>query len=126
MSGTVKYVVNVACIVFAIACGSGAGVAQAASSRLLATCGSAFCTRVEPQDFRLDSCGVAVYDQDRWRPQVAIGMQYKDNLDFDFVPALLGAREGQDIDWYLAATGMPGDRWSARPVARSSWRIGSP
>lgn len=107
---------------------------------------SAFCTRVSPQDFRLDSCGVAaggwdrievsfakqqfdlgstvpgesinvnvvgvklrlvgdaVYDQDRWLPQIALGLQYKDNTDFDFVPSLLGARRGEDIDWYLAAS----------------------
>jgi hypothetical protein len=107
---------------------------------------SAFCTRVSPQDFRLDSCGVAVggwdrveisyarqqfdlgttvpgesiavdvfgaklrlfgdavYDQDRWLPQIAVGVQYKDNRDFAFVPSLLGAKRGQDADWYIAAT----------------------
>jgi len=151
------------------------GAADAASSRLLATGGvmqiegsagggltpwaliaglgsnreiggSAFCTRVAPQDFRLDSCGLAiglrdrvelsyarqtfglgttvpgeeirvdvvgaklrlvgdaVYDQDRWLPQIALGLQYKHNRDFDFVPTLLGARHGSDTDFYLAAT----------------------
>lgn len=108
--------------------------------------GSAFCTQVRPQDFRLSSCGVAVgladrlelsyarqrfdlgttvpgksirldvvgaklrlwgdavYDQDRWTPQLALGVQYKDNKDYSLVPALLGARSGRDADWYLAAT----------------------
>ena len=151
------------------------GAADAASSRLLATGGvmqiegsagggltpwaliaglgsdreiggSAFCTHVAPQDFRLDSCGLAiglrdrvelsyarqtfglgttvpgeeirvdvvgaklrlvgdaVYDQDRWLPQIALGLQYKHNRDFDFVPTLLGARHGSDTDFYLAAT----------------------
>ena len=107
---------------------------------------SASCTRVEPQDFSLDSCSVAlgirdrvelsyarqafdlgdvvagesihqsitgfklrllgdaVFDQDRWRPQLTLGMQYKSNSDFDFVPRRVGARHASDFDIYLAAT----------------------
>lgn len=107
---------------------------------------SAFCTRVEPDDFRLTSCGLgvglynrlelsfarqefdlgttvpgesirqnvfgakyrllgdAVYDQDTWVPQVAVGVQYKKNEDYDFVPALLGARDDTGVDYYLSAT----------------------
>lgn len=107
---------------------------------------SAFCTRVKPQDFQLDSCGAAVglwdrvevsfakqkfdlgttvpdhsiqqhifglkvklagdavYDQDRWWPQLAIGMQYKKNEDYALVPHLLGARDDHGTDYYLAAT----------------------
>lgn len=107
---------------------------------------SAFCTRVDPDDFQLDVCGAAVgvrdrveisyarqkfdlgttvpgesiaqdiwgikarlfgdavFDQDRWWPQVALGLQYKRNRDFDFVPALLGARDDTGIDVYLSAT----------------------
>jgi hypothetical protein len=107
---------------------------------------SASCTRVEPQDFTLDTCalsvgirdrvelsvsrqtfdassvipdtditqnivgvkvklfGDAVYDQDRWYPQVAVGAQYKSNVDFDFVPSLVGARHDSDVEPYLAAT----------------------
>lgn len=48
--------------------------------------------------------GDAVFEQDRWWPQMALGMQYKRNLDFDFVPALLGAKDDQGVDVYLAAT----------------------
>ena len=108
--------------------------------------GSASCTRVEPDEFRLDICGLAigirdrlelsvarqrfdlggvvpgerieqtivgaklrllgdaVYDQDRWWPQLALGAQYKENSDFDLVPQLIGARHESDVDFYLAAT----------------------
>jgi hypothetical protein len=48
--------------------------------------------------------GDAVFDQDHWYPQLSLGMQYKKNQDFDFVPSLLGAREDSDFDVYLAAT----------------------
>jgi hypothetical protein len=48
--------------------------------------------------------GDAVYDQDRWHPQLSFGLQYKKNQDFDLVPALLGARDDADVDFYLAAT----------------------
>jgi len=48
--------------------------------------------------------GDAVFDQDRWWPQVAAGLQYKQNEDFDFIPRLLGARHDAGIDVYLAAT----------------------
>lgn len=47
--------------------------------------------------------GDAVYDQDRAWPQIAVGMQYKRNLDFA-VPALLGAEDDEGIDFYVAAT----------------------
>jgi len=118
--------------------------------------GSAMCTRVDPGDFTLTSCGVAVglrdrvevsfarqhfslgqtvpgqsidqdivgvkvrvlgdavFDQDRWWPQLAVGAQYKRNRDADFVPALLGARDGSDIDWYVSATKL----WLAGPWQR--------
>jgi Protein of unknown function (DUF3034) len=48
--------------------------------------------------------GDAVYDQDLWYPQLSMGLQYKRNKDFNFVPALLGARDDADVDGYLAAT----------------------
>ncbi|MEO8016937.1 MAG: DUF3034 family protein [Pseudomonadota bacterium] len=48
--------------------------------------------------------GDALFDQDRWTPQVSIGLQYKKNGDFDFIPALLGARDDADVDLYVAAT----------------------
>lgn len=107
---------------------------------------SGFCTSVEPDDFKLTSCGLnvgmfdrvelsyarqtfdlgttvpgesirqdvfgvkvkvfgdAVFAQDSWWPQVSVGAQYKDNEDFTFVPTLLGARDGSDVDYYVAAT----------------------
>jgi hypothetical protein len=48
--------------------------------------------------------GDAIFAQDSLWPQIAVGAQYKNNKDFTFVPALLGARDGEDIDYYLAAT----------------------
>jgi hypothetical protein len=47
--------------------------------------------------------GDAVYDQDRWWPQVAVGAQYKRNHDMT-VPTALGAHRGADTDLYVAAT----------------------
>ena len=47
--------------------------------------------------------GDAVYDQDRWWPQVAIGAQHKRNHDMA-VPTALGARRDADTDVYIAAT----------------------
>jgi hypothetical protein len=48
--------------------------------------------------------GDAVIDQDRWWPQVALGLQWKDNEDFAFIPKALGARHANGADFYLAAT----------------------
>ena len=45
---------------------------------------------------KLRLLGDAVYDQDRWYPQLSVGLQYKKNRDFDFVPALLGAHDDAD------------------------------
>jgi hypothetical protein len=59
--------------------------------------------------------GDAVFDQDRWYPQLALGAQYKKNDDFAFVPALLGARDDADLDFYLAATKV----WLAGPFSRT-------
>ena len=53
---------------------------------------------------KLKLAGDAIFDQDRWMPQIAAGVQYKDNVDFDFVPKALGAKRGHDFDFYLAAT----------------------
>ena len=48
--------------------------------------------------------GDAVYDQDTWVPQVAVGMQVKHNVDFDKVPKALGAESATGVDLYLSAT----------------------
>ncbi len=51
---------------------------------------------------KLKVWGDAVFDQDRWWPQVAVGLQYKKNEDFDFIPALIGARHDDGIDFYAS------------------------
>jgi hypothetical protein len=59
--------------------------------------------------------GDAIYDQDSWLPQVALGLQHKRNKDFDSgvnvpylgdvgIPALLGAADDSGTDYYLSAT----------------------
>lgn len=47
--------------------------------------------------------GDAVYDQDRWLPQVAVGLQYKRN-DRGTVLKAVGARNDKGVDFYAAAT----------------------
>jgi hypothetical protein len=59
--------------------------------------------------------GDAVLDQDTWLPQVALGVQYKHNSDFDFVPRLLGAKHADGADGYLAVTKV----WLDGPFGRS-------
>ena len=58
--------------------------------------------------------GDAVYDQDRWWPQVAVGVQHKRNTDMA-IPAAVGARSGSDTDIYLAASKL----WLAGFFGRS-------
>ena len=48
--------------------------------------------------------GDAVFDPDRWLPQLALGAQWKHSLDFDQVPSAVGAARGQDVDIYVSAT----------------------
>ena len=47
--------------------------------------------------------GDAIYDQDTWLPQIAVGAQYKRN-DQDAVVRAVGARSSSGTDFYLAAT----------------------
>ena len=47
--------------------------------------------------------GDAVYDQDRWMPQLALGVQYKSNNRGSVLSAV-GARSSDGVDVYLAAT----------------------
>lgn len=47
--------------------------------------------------------GDAVYDQDRWLPQVSVGAQYKTN-NRGALLAAIGARSSDGVDFYLAAT----------------------
>ena len=59
--------------------------------------------RVQIVGVKLRLLGDAVYDQDRWWPQISAGLQQKHNLD-PAVPLALGARRTTDNDWYVAAT----------------------
>ncbi|MBC8008243.1 MAG: DUF3034 family protein [Prolixibacteraceae bacterium] len=52
---------------------------------------------------KLKVLGDAVFDQDRWWPQVALGAIYKHNEDMA-VPRLLGAKRDADTDFYVSAT----------------------
>jgi hypothetical protein len=47
--------------------------------------------------------GDAVYDQDRWLPQVSIGAQYKTN-DQGAVVHAVGGQHDSGVDYYVAAT----------------------
>lgn len=60
--------------------------------------------------FQLDVVGVkvrllgdAVYDQDSWLPQIAVGMQYKASENAAVLHAI-GARSAQGTDFYVSAT----------------------
>ncbi|WP_425409917.1 DUF3034 family protein [Hyphococcus sp.] len=47
--------------------------------------------------------GDAIYDQDKWLPQIAAGVQYKNTSDAT-VLAAVGARRDDDVDFYVAAS----------------------
>jgi hypothetical protein len=47
--------------------------------------------------------GDAVYDQDRWLPQISVGAQHKSN-DQGAVIAFVGGQEDQGTDFYVSAT----------------------
>jgi hypothetical protein len=53
---------------------------------------------------KVRAIGDAVYDQDLWLPQIAVGLQYKHNRDFDFIPKAIGAVSGSGTDFYVSAT----------------------
>ncbi len=52
---------------------------------------------------KLRLAGDAVLDQDRWLPQIAIGVQHKRNRQGDIVRAV-GAQDDSGTDFYLSAT----------------------
>src|SRR6185312_14598037 len=52
---------------------------------------------------KLRLVGDAVYDQDRWLPQISAGLQYKAN-DQGAVVRAVGADHDKDVDLYVAAT----------------------
>ena len=52
---------------------------------------------------KLRLAGDAVYDQDNWLPQIAIGLQYKQN-DQPAILHAIGAKSDTGVDYYVAAT----------------------
>jgi hypothetical protein len=48
--------------------------------------------------------GDAVFEPDRWLPQIAVGAQWKRTLNFDEIPRAVGAARGEDVDLYISAT----------------------
>ena len=59
--------------------------------------------RMDTFGAKLKVAGDAVYDQDRWMPQVAIGVMHKRDLD-DTIPRAVGAAKGSDTELYASAT----------------------
>jgi hypothetical protein len=64
---------------------------------------------------KLRLMGDALFDDNPWRPQLALGLHYKHNLDFDGVPRALGARSASSVDAWLAATRI----WLSGPLGRT-------
>jgi hypothetical protein len=52
---------------------------------------------------KLKLYGDALYDQDNWLPQIAVGAQYKHNDRGDIIHAV-GGKDDQGVDYYLAFT----------------------
>lgn len=52
---------------------------------------------------KLKLIGDAVYDQDSWLPQIAVGVQHKEN-DRGAIIAAVGGKSGVGTDYYLAAS----------------------
>ncbi len=49
--------------------------------------------------------GEAILDADTWMPQIAVGLQYKDNDETDFIKsAVIGAKSDHGTDVYVSAT----------------------
>ena len=65
--------------------------------------GSGFTFHQDVLGAKLRLLGDAVYDQDSWIPQVAVGVQIK-KADRGAVISLLGGKRDQGVDWYLAAS----------------------
>ena len=65
--------------------------------------GQGYTFRQDVYGVKVKLFGDAVYDQDSWMPQTALGVQYKSNPDKSLVRAL-GAKSAEGVDVYLAAT----------------------
>jgi hypothetical protein len=78
---------------------------------------------VPNESIKLDTLGVklrllgdAVYDQDSWLPQIATGIQFKKNEDFNLVPKLVGGQHSKGIDFYLSGTKLYLDALSGKNI----------
>ena len=60
--------------------------------------------RQDVYGIKVKVAGDAVADQNRWMPQVAVGLQHKRNEDFAFIPNAVGGRSAQGTDYYVSAT----------------------
>ncbi len=65
--------------------------------------GSGFTFDQDVVGVKVKVLGDAVYNQDSWIPQVAVGAQYK-KADRGAVIGLLGGKKDSGVDWYVAAT----------------------
>ncbi len=54
--------------------------------------------------FKWRFAGDAIFTPDSALPQLALGVLYKRNLDYDFIPAALGAEQASDSELYLSAS----------------------
>ncbi|MDZ4364261.1 DUF3034 family protein [Brevundimonas sp.] len=65
--------------------------------------GSGFTFTQDVYGLKVRVLGDAVYGQDTWMPQVAVGVQYKTN-DQGAVIAAVGGQDDEGVDLYVAAT----------------------
>jgi len=65
--------------------------------------GNGFMFQMDVVGAKVRVLGDAVYDQDSWLPQIAVGTQYKLADHGDLLHAL-GARSDQGVDFYVSAT----------------------
>jgi hypothetical protein len=79
--------------------------------------------RLNTLGVKLRLFGDAIYDQDSWVPQVAVGAMVKHNEDFDAVPSLIGAKRSTGVDYYLAASKLYLDALFGRNIILGSTLI---
>lgn len=60
--------------------------------------------KVDTMGIKLRLLGDAVYDQDKWFPQLSIGALIKHNEDYQGVPKAIGAKSSSGTDYYVAAS----------------------
>lgn len=65
--------------------------------------GQGFTFKQDVLGVKVKVLGDAVYDQDRWVPQVSVGAQYKKNNQ-DAVIHAVGGKKDSGVDYYVAAT----------------------